>query len=411
MTLRIPGQVFFCIATLLGLLPLPVWAVDMSGLLDARLLHDAGERSWTSAGMGKSRFSSGSALRLGQGILAAQTELGDTVTANAVINADDERRHVFDVQEGWVAWHPVPTSAWRMRAKAGMFFPPLNQEIDYARQTWTPTRTLSASAVNSWVGEELKTKGLELSLTHRGRAGGSPHDAGVTAAVFNGNDPAGTLLAWRGWAIGDRITGASEAITLADLPVYRADGPINMQTRDVHLFREIDGRAGYYFGANYSYADALQLSVMHYDNRGDPLVVKAGQYSWATKFNHVGMHLQLKQWDFMFQYMSGSTMMGQRAVALNYHAWYALASRRLGSAMLTVRYDQFGAREHDLLASDPNGETGRAVALAYAHELNSSLSIVSELLMLRSERPARSLIGAATAQAGNSVTTSLRWQF
>ncbi len=359
--------------------------------------------------MGKTRYGGGSdTLRLGQAILAAELEVSDAVSAYAVINASDDRRGVLDLQETWLGFNPVPAGPWKMRAKAGIFFPPLNQEIDYDRLDWTPTRTISASALNSWIGEELKTKGLELSLTHRAR----PHDVGVTAAIFNGNDPAGTLLAWCGWAVGDRISGASETLTLADLPVYRADGAINKQTRDVHLFREIDGRAGFYVSANYAYADQLQLSVLHYDNRGQPLVVKQGQYSWATKFDHAAVRLRSTgQWEWMFQYLAGSTMMGPRAVAIDYHAWYALASHRAGPGRLTLRYERFGAREQDAVPSDPNGEVGSAVALAYVVELNHSVSLVGEWLTVRSDRPARALIGEAPRQAGNSLTSSVRWRF
>ena len=122
----------------------------------------------------------------------------------------------------------------------------MNQEIDYERLTWTPTRTISASAINSWIGEELRTKGLELSLTHRGRASGSPHDFGVDGGGIqwqrSGRHLAGVarLGHWRPHHRRQRT------IELADLPVYRPDGPINKQTRDINLFREIDGRAGYY---------------------------------------------------------------------------------------------------------------------------------------------------------------------
>jgi hypothetical protein len=400
-----------CLATLLGLSPsLSAGASELSGVLDVRAVRDDGERSWTRDGLGKTRYG-GAAVRLGQGILGAQLELSDEVSGIVVVDANDERHRLFDVQEAWLAWNPVPSGAWKVRAKAGMFFPPLNQEIDYQRLTWTPERTVSASAVNSWIGEELKTKGLELSLTHRGRAAGSPHDIGVTLAIFNGNDPAGTLLAWRGWSVGERLTGASEALRLADLPVYRADGPINRQARDIHPFREIDGRAGFYAGANYGFAGALELSLMHYDNRGDPLVVKDGQYSWATRFDHVGLRLRAGQWDWMGQYLSGSTMMGARAAALDYRAWYGLASRRLGRGRLTLRYDRFVTREHDNVASDPNGETGHALAFAYVHEINASLSVVNELLLLSSTRPARLLVGDAPYQAGTSIVSSLRWRF
>lgn len=412
MAFRIPRFCLVCLATLFGLSHArAVRAIELSGVLDVRALHEDGERSWTRSGLGKTRFGGGTAVRLGQGILAGELEMSDAVSAFAIIDANDDRRRLFDLQEAWVAWSPVPASAWKVRAKAGIFFPPLNQEIDYTRRTWTPTRTISASALNSWVGEELKTKGFELSLTRRGAATGAPHDIGFTAAIFNGNDPAGTLLAWRGWGVGDRLTGVSESIRLADLPVYRADGMINKQSRDIHLFREIDGRAGFYAGANYAYADAVQISAIHYDNRGDPLVVKDGQYSWATKFDHAGVALRTGQWEWMLQYMSGSTMMGPRAVALDYRAWYALASRRVGPATLTVRFDRFGTREHDNIASDPNGEEGRAIALAYIHEINSSVSVVNELLLLRSTRQARSLLGIAPSQVSTSLTSSLRWQF
>ena len=412
MTIATHARLLFQPAVVLALsLPLAAHGVEVSGVLDVRALSANGDRSWTSSGLGKSRYDSAS-VRLGQAILGAEQELTDALTASAVLNASDDRRRLVDLQEAWLGWNPVPTGPWKIRAKAGLFFPTINQEIDYDRLTWTPTRTISASAINSWIGEELRTKGLELSLTHRGRASGSPHDFGVTAAAFNGNDPAGTLLAWRGWGIGDRITGVSEAIQLADLPVYRSGGAINKQARDIKLFREIDGRAGYYAGVNYAYADMIEVTAMHYDNRGDPLIVQQGQYSWATTFNHLGMRLRpAGGWELMTQWLSGSTVMGPRAVALDYRAWYALASHPLGKGVLTLRYDQFRTREHDILPADPNGENGRSIALAYVYEISPMVSLVTEALSVQSTRPARTLIGDAPGQYERSLATALRWQF
>lgn len=389
--------------------PLSASSVEWSGLLDVRAQAADNERSWTRAGMGKMRDDR-SGIR-GQAILGAEVDISDAITGSAVLNASDRPRLV-DLQEAWLGWNPVPAGPWKIRAKAGLFFPPGNQEIDYQRLTWTPSRTISSSAINSWIGEELRTKGLELSLTHRGRASGSPHDFGATAAVFNGNDPAGTLLAWRGWGVGDRITGVSEAIELADLPVYRADGAINRQARAIKLFREIDGRAGYYVALHYAYTDKLDVMAMHYDNRGDPLIVKQGQYSWATSFNQLGLRLrQAAGWELMAQYLTGFTAMGPRAVALDYRAWYALASHRIGTGSLTLRYDRFGTREDDILPADPNGEDGRAIALAFAFEFSPTVSLVTELLTLHSSRPARRLVGDASNQHERSLKTSLRWQF
>ena len=81
---------------------------------------------------------------------------------------------------------------------------------------WSPTRTLTASALNSWIGEEVRVTGLEASL----ELFLPTADLALTGAVFGGNDPCGSLLAWRGWAVGDRQTGRTDRLPLAPLPVF-----------------------------------------------------------------------------------------------------------------------------------------------------------------------------------------------
>ena len=389
-----------------------VRAAELRGLVDLRAVASDSERGWTRAGLGKLRYDESSdGLRLGQAVLRADADLADTVTASLVLNAADDRRRVLDVNEAWLEWSPLPSGPWKARVKAGAFFPVISREIAYDGIGWTPERTISSSAINSWIGEEFRTKGVELQLLHRGRAQGSPHDIGFSAALFGANDPAGTVIGWRGWSISDRITGLSEALRLADLPVYRADGSIPRQTRTIRLFREIDRRIGYYLGANYAYADWLEIDAMHYDNRGDPLVVKDGQYSWNTRFNHAGARVHAGAWDLRFQAMEGSTLMGAQAVQLDYRAWYGLASHALGPGVLTLRFDRFSTSEHDAFPLDPNGESGHAVALAYSYTINPSLELVTEALAVHSTRPARVLLGELPAQCERSITTALRWRF
>jgi hypothetical protein len=392
--------------------PGAVRAAELRGLVDLRAVASDSERGWTRAGLGKLRYDESSdGLRLGQAMLRADADLADTVTAALVLNAADDRRRVLDVNEAWLEWSPIPSGPWKARVKAGAFFPVISREIAYDGIGWTPERTISSSAINSWIGEEFRTKGVELQLLRRGRGQGSPHDIGVTAALFGANDPAGTVIGWRGWSISDRITGLSEALRLPDLPVYRAGGAIPRQARDIHLFREVDHRAGYYVGANYAYAGWLEIDAMHYDNRGDPLVVKDGQYSWNTRFNHAGARVQAGAWDLRFQAMEGSTLMGAQAVHLDYRAWYALASHALGPGALTLRFDRFSTSEHDAFPLDPNGESGHAVALAYSYAINASLELVTEALAVDSTRPARVLLGELPAQRERSLTTALRWRF
>ncbi|UGQ46005.1 hypothetical protein [Massilia endophytica] len=395
------------------LLSASVHAAEWRGLLDVRAVHSNAGRSWLEAGMGKSRYDRDSdAFSVGQAVLRGDFDLADSLSASAVFSADDRHHGVVDVREAWLAWKPLPSGAWKAGVKLGAFFPQTSVEIDYDDIAWTPSRTISSSAINSWIGEELRTKGIELQLLRSGRWDGSPHDIGFTAALFRGNDPTGTLLAWRGWTISDRIAGLNESVLLPDLPVYRPDGAIWRQTRTIHPYRELDGRLGYYAGAQYRYGTRVELAGMHYDNRADPLVVVDGQYGWRTRFDHVSAVLRpAGQWELMMQAMRGDTLMGKNGVAVDFKSWYALASHPVGPGRLALRYDRFSTTGRDALPEDPNDETGHGVALAYSMQLNDSLSVVGELLRVRSERGARSQIGQAPLQNEHSAMVALRWHF
>jgi hypothetical protein len=398
---------------LAALLPCLANAAEWRGMVDARAAYSNADRSWLEAGMDKGRYDrSSDRISIGQAVLRGDFDLPASLTASLVLSADDKHRGVIDTREAWLAWNPLPSGAWKLRTRLGAFFPQTSVEIDYDDIGWTPTRTISSSAINSWIGEELRTKGLEVQLLRTGKFDGSPHDFGFTAALYRGNDPTGTLLAWRGWTISDRIAGLNEAVLLPDLPVYRSDGAIPRQARTIHPFRELDGRLGYYAGAQYRYGARLELAALHYDNRADPLVVVDGQYGWRTRFDHVSAVLRPQgKWELMMQAMRGDTLMGKNGVALDFHSWYALLAHPVGAGKLALRYDRFSTTGHDALPSDPNDERGHGMALAYSLPLKDSVELVAELLQVRSERGARSQIGQAPLQDERSATLALRWHF
>ena len=219
-------------------------AVQLHGQLDVRAVAADASQGWLKGGLGKLRYGE-SGLRLGQASLALEADPFDTVSATVIANASDDRRGAFGVNEAYLAWSPVPSGPWRARVKAGAFFPVTSLELDYDSVGWTPANTVSSSAINSWIGEEVRTKGLELTVSRNGRMAGSPHDFSLTAALYGWNDETGTLLAWRGWTVSERITSLTEPLVLPDLPAYRRGGSI-YQTRWIHPFREIDDRLGYY---------------------------------------------------------------------------------------------------------------------------------------------------------------------
>lgn len=388
-------------------------AAELRGMLDLRAVQSQAGQSFLDSGLGKSRYDAGSpAISVGQAVVRAEFDLADAVSASVELSGDDRHHNVVDVREAWLAWSPLPSGAWNTRVKAGYFFPPTSVEIDYEGIGWTPKRTLSSSAINSWIGEELRTNGVEWSSRRLGRHANVPYDVGVVAAVFTGNDPAGTMLAWRGWSISDRIAGRNEALQLADLPVYRPDGAIPRQSRTIHPFREIDGRPGYYAGINLNAGPGLELAALHYDNRANPLAVQHGQYGWRTRFDHVSaIWRPAAGWEVLMQAMRGDTLMGANGVALDFRSWYMLTSRRVGSGTLALRYDRFSTTEHDVLPDDPNNETGHAIALAYQMPLTDTLSLMLESLLVHSERASRGLIAEPRRQTERSLTAALRWQF
>ena len=388
----------------------PGVAVEIRGQAD--LGHVAGQDARTAgySGLGKG-------VGEGLGVLARATlrfdgDLFATFPATLVVEAGRGRKTLAGIQEASVGWHPVPRGSWRTRIRAGAFFPVPSLEVGYDSVGWRPTRTLSSSAVNTWFSEELRSTGLEAEFLRRGVMSGSPHTFGVTASVFMGNDPNGTLLSWRGWNLGSRVVNLAEPITLPDLPVYRADGAIPLQTRRARVFREIDGRAGLNAGLRYGHRGWLDVSLLRYDNRADPLRIVQGQYAWNTRFDHASLRLRVGgNWEILAQGLQGSTRMGPNAVNLDFAAGYLLASHPLGRGHATVRHDRFQTRDRDGLPGDPNDESGNAWALAYAVPLQDGVEILTEALWIDSTRPARDLVGEAPRQVERRLSMLLRWRY
>jgi len=388
----------------------PAGSGELRGLLALGTAAANARTGSFTEGMDKSPF--GIAVPAGRlTARAAWAPFGD-FTATVIADADSQRSSVFDVQEAWFGWQPVPTSPWRFRARAGAFFPVSSLEVGYDSIGWNAERTLSSSAINSWFAEEIRSVGTELTVQWRGVMVDSPHTFTARFGVFGGNDPAGTELAWRGWNVGGRVTGLFQNLRLPDLPVYRPDGAVPLQTRNVHVLREIDDRPGAYASLGYGSDDWLDVEAMHYDNRGDPLRVANGQYSWHTRFDHLSLKLRFADdWQLLSQVMKGSTIMGPNAVHAGFSSWYLLLSRPLGPGLATLRHDRFRTVDRDILPVDANEERGQAWAIAYSVPLPNKFRLVTEVLRVDSNRRARSLIGATPRLIENSLGVELRRAF
>src|SRR5690606_3435751 len=99
---------------------------------------------------------------------------------------------------------------------------------------------------------------------------GSPHELRAFAAAFMGNDPAGTLLFWRGWSLHDRQTRLDDRLAAPPKPIWVDGVIVGSRPQHVEPFEEIDDEPGAYAGLEWRYARRVLVQAARYDNRSDP---------------------------------------------------------------------------------------------------------------------------------------------
>lgn len=406
-----------------GLLAAPVasgegFRLKVEGLVDLRAARTGDTTGWLDGGLGKLRFGGEDGdgrtlLALAQSSAVLRASLGEDLRAFVQVNVDTGSRVPsglagVDLVEAWASYRPRLSSALGARLKAGHFFPPLSLENEGL--AWSPTRTLTASALNSWIGEEVRVTGMEASL----EVFLPTADLALRGAVFGGNDPCGSLLAWRGWSLSDRQTGLTDRLPLAPIPAVGPGGLFPRQDPWVAPFREVDGRAGWYAAASFELPERLELRALLYDNRGDPLAVVDGQYAWKTRFAAAGASLRLPGGvELVGQLLDGWSAMGPReAVDVYYGAWFLLGSVARGSHRLSLRYERFDAEDEDRFrAEDPNDEEGDAWTAAWAWEVDRRTSVLLEVVSVDATRPARALVGLPERARETLVQLGVRGRF
>ena len=389
-----------------------------AGLVSGRLLAADGGRSFLDGGLGKLRFDeTDEPLALGVALLDYQARVAPTLAVRGVTSVYDDVDRAVDLNEAYLDWRPVPRSAWRAHARAGAFHAPLSLENTAAG--WTSPYALSSSAINTWLGEELRTIGLEAQATRLGAPSGSPHDLGVVLGLFQGNDPAGALITWRGWALHDRQTRLFERLPLADLPGFADSGSFPPQDAFEEPFKEIDGRTGGYVGVQWDWVERSRLRLHRYDNNGDPTVVEDGQWAWDTRFDALGWHLRLpREVEVIAQALRGTTRMDGfegPLVLADYEAWFVLVSRAWSRHRATLRRDDFRVRDEDGTPDDPNQERGSAWTVAWLLDgppaRHGRWRLGVEAQRVESTRPARTLFAQRPHQRESSVQVVGEWRF
>jgi hypothetical protein len=390
---------------------------DVKALIDVRMALTDDAVSWLDDGLGKARYggdenAQGQAeLGFAEASVIMRSRFGASSFGKLHIKADPEQTHGVDIVEGFIGFRPVSTSATRFKARVGAFFPPISLENTHV--AWTSPYSITPSAINSWVGEELRTLGAEMTVMHTM----NDEQFSLTGSLFKVNDPAGSLLAWRGWALHDRKTGLFDRLPLAPLPSIEDGGSIQGQARWVEPFHELDGRTGYYVSANWKHDDIGQLQVMHYDNRADETAFDGDQYAWRTRFTAIGGRYEFENGiELLSQYMQGDSLMGRMVgyepvVYFDFKAAYILLSKPFKQHRLSFRVDRFSVDDLDISVDDDNNENGSSITLAYILKVTRSQRLFVEAMQIESERANRSSIGLQPEQTENLLQVSYRFIF
>ena len=381
--------------------------LELHGWLDLRAVHPGDTPGWVDGGLGKLRWDgSGDGARFGGAAVQAHWTPQSALLLSASAQVQDTDRGTADLVEAWARWRPVSTTPWRHSLRAGLFFPQVSLENDAL--AWTSPYTLTPSAINSWVGEEIRSLGLEYRLERRG-----PRDTLEAAlALFGGNDPAGELMAVRGWSLSDLVYGLGSSIRTPDLSARDAPPP-----RRFDPFVEVDDRIGWHGELAWRRGERARFTLMRYDNRADPSTTTVFEgheiVSWRTRFWSAGGLLRSGGLVWIGQGMVGDTEIRPSPffrTETGFWSAFLLAARDAGRWRPALRLDLFGTREHP---SDGDGvrEHGRALTAALGWRPRPWLRVTAELVHLRGARSERILAGLPERFSGTQLQLSFRTYF
>jgi hypothetical protein len=400
-----------CLATLVAGLAGKADAGDaqLEGLIDAGLAVASRDKSFIDGGLGKYRYG-GSGHdgtvkgEIAQGALVGTALVSDALSSYAHLRWDPDQKTAIDLIESYLRYRPVSQTRWRWSVTAGAFFPPVS--LENTGPGWSAAWTLTPSAINSWIGEELRTLGGEGTLEWRG----DEDQIGVTASLFALNDPAGALIANRGWALTSRVAGLFDRTRLPDTgnPEY---GPVKRHRID--LFKEIDNRPGFYGGLSWHRDDLATIKLLRYDNQANPSAYR-GQFAWRTDFWSLGAQTSEGRMVFLTQAMTGSTEINPVPLThsvTEFQSAYVLAGYDVGQWRLAGRVEAFATGQRVSGVNNHGGEHGHALTVAATWRPFDYLHFIAEASRTKSWRVQRVAHDLPPAATDTLVQVTARFLF
>jgi hypothetical protein len=383
--MRVGAGLIRSVATLCMLAAAGAHAAQWDVSVDMRLVGADAPTSYLDGGLGILRYGDNrDGLQLGRARLALSQDLGELFTFKVDASAWGQHdRNPLDVTEAYLQLHPYPLGDWRVRVKLGAFYAPIS--LENRAEGWESPYTLSSSAMDSWVAQELRTIGTEFKLEWLGTHSGHDFDAGAAFGVYGWNEGAGTALANSGFTITD-WQGS----------LFGRVGRPNGLTGAIDEYHQFDDHAGTYLGLDVHYLDRITVEGLHYDNRVDPTAEDevTDSYGWHTRFNTAGVRAENESgWTAIVQWMAGTTDVEPEEFGLlrwDFVTRYVLLSKRSGVHTFSARYDDFKVDPEQSYAM--GDQAGHALTLAYRLEPGTHWRFTLEWVRARGFQANRALL-------------------
>lgn len=378
--------------------------VNLSGTADVRFVRTGQAQGWVHAGPGITRYGavtgstpggtrSGdarSAFVMPRLALVTDVLMGPRLSGRFQINFDDfpdnrDNSGTLGLTEGYLRF---PIS--HIDTRFGILIPPIS--LEHPKAAWATKYTLTPSALNTWVGEELRMIGLELKYYFfRNKESG----AYALIAPFSNNDPATSILAWRGWTLHDGQIKAGQRLW------FQADvaNPTLHSTQWDTPFKEVDGVPGAYGKIGYEKSDLGKLELYYQDAFATGKVSDTPTYgtdfAWNTKFYVASLEYRpTSDLTLVTQGLMGTSSMGPGTgsnwVDISYDTWFGLVSYRFWNRhRVSIRYDAFNISDRDSF-NDKNAQDGNAQTIAYLFSYTDSQMFALEYLHAVSHRAGNS---------------------
>ena len=371
---------------------------QLHALVSARAIYVKAPPSWTQNGFG--RFDVGAKTAddtKTANVDIAQLGFDWTPTSWMLLHADGIARHepsgTRGSRAGLVqAFADLFTE--HLRFRAGAFWLPTSREnVD---PMWNSRYTITYSALNSWMAQEVRPIGADLQF--------SPNfyfTIGGTA--FRGNDTMGTVLADRGWTLGNRLSVYNEEIAVPRPDEF---------TRPIG--HDIDSRTGFSERVRLQMPERALIQFARIDNRTEVYPGTPPEVPWHTRFNIVSAEAGSNAPVTMAgEWARGETTVGfpGGTFTLDFDTAYLLVSRKFGANRYTTRIERFTTRDHRRPANDTNHENGRALTVAWLHDSSEHLRTSLEYVRATGDHPAAAQAGFDPRTGGSTITAEIRYRY